>query len=389
MAKIRSIKPSFWEDEKIGSLPVEARLLFIGTWSLADDNGVLRGSPAYLRSQIYPYDEAVTAADVRRWVSALVEGGMLAPFTYKGENYLVVRHFRNHQKIDARFATELVPSAEVDAVLASFPERCVTPAAEPQSGHGGDTPRPQRDHAETTASPQRGHTENTASPHRDHVGATPLEVEVYSGVGVETHTPVSSMKGGVGENTAAASDESSVSGDAVPADVIPADGAEDDDEDWYGVVEVSPATSAAAPADVFAQRAAQIRSLIGERYPQIAAMREPLRDDQLRWIAERYALEDVRRILSDMDDKRVYDAHSRSYRTKTFNAFMAFADCDRMVGGVGRRVDGAGGMPASRPSKRLYTYEEMCDEIPSRARQEDFTMVEVGGRKLWQKRVVV
>lgn len=378
MAKIRSIKPSFWEDEKIGSLPVEARLLFIGTWSLADDNGVLRGSPAYLRSQIYPYDEAVTAADVRRWVSALVEGGMLAPFTYKGENYLVVRHFRNHQKIDARFATELVPSAEVDAVLASFPERCVTPAAEPQSGHGGDTPRPQRDHAETTA-----------SPHRDHVGATPLEVEVYSGVGVETHTPVSSMKGGVGENTAAASDESSVSGDAVPADVIPADGAEDDDEDWYGVVEVSPATSAAAPADVFAQRAAQIRSLIGERYPQIAAMREPLRDDQLRWIAERYALEDVRRILSDMDDKRVYDAHSRSYRTKTFNAFMAFADCDRMVGGVGRRVDGAGGMPASRPSKRLYTYEEMCDEIPSRARQEDFTMVEVGGRKLWQKRVVV
>lgn len=41
------------------------------------------------------------------------------------------------------------------------------------------------------------------------------------------------------------------------------------------------------------------------------------------------------------------------------------------------------------PSKRLYTYEEMCDEIPSRARQEDFTMVEIGGRKLWQKRVVV
>ena len=195
----------------------------------------------------------------------------------------------------------------------------------------------------------------------------------------------------MGENTAAASDGSSASGDAVPAD-----GAEDDDEDWYGVVEVSPATSAAAPvpatpADVFAQRAAQIRGLIGERYPHIATMREPLRDDQLRWIAERFAREDVRRILSDRDDKRVYDPHSRSYRTKTFNAFMAFADCDRMVGrgGAGRRADSAGGMPALRLSKRLYTYEEMCDEIPSRARQEDFTMVEIGGRKLWQKRVVV
>lgn len=190
------------------------------------------------------------------------------------------------------------------------------------------------------------------------------------------------MKGGVGENTATASDESSVSGDAVPADAVPADDAEDDDDDWYGVVEVSPATS----ADVFAQRAAQIRSLIGERYPHIAAMREPLRDDQLRWIAERYAMEDVRRILSDMDDKRVYDPHSRSYRSKAFNAFMAFADCDRRVGrgGAGRRTDAP-----SSPSKRLYTYEEMCDEIPSRARQEDFSMVVVNGRKLWQKRMVV
>ena len=157
MAKIRSIKPSFWEDEKIGSLPVEARLLFIGTWSLADDNGVLRGSPAYLRSQIYPYDEAVTAADVRRWISALVEGGMLVPFTYKGENYLVVRHFRNHQKIDARFATELVPSAEVDAVLASFPEQSVTPAAEP---------RPRRAHNGATPITRRAHTVTTSGPHR-------------------------------------------------------------------------------------------------------------------------------------------------------------------------------------------------------------------------------
>lgn len=42
MAKIRSIKMEFWLDEKIGSLPPEARLLYIGTWSLADDNGVLR-----------------------------------------------------------------------------------------------------------------------------------------------------------------------------------------------------------------------------------------------------------------------------------------------------------------------------------------------------------
>ena len=354
----------FWLDEKIGSLPPEARLLYIGTWSLADDNGVLRGNPAYIRSQLFAYDEEVTAADVRRWIELLTAERMLVPFTHRGERYLLVRRFRDHQKIDARYATELIPFAEVEAAIAE---------AETANTLTDNAPRETR----------VNHTCTPREPHVEHV------LGVGVGVGVETHTPVSSMKGGVGENTAAASDGSSAAGDAVPADVVPADGAEDDDEDWYGVVEVSPATSAAAPADVFAQRAAQIRGLIGERYPHIATMREPLRDDQLRWIARRYAMEDVRRILSDMDDKRVYDPHSRSYRTKTFNAFMAFADCDRMVGGVGRRADGAGGMAPSRPSKRLYTYEEMCDEIPSRARQEDFTMVEIGGRKLWQKRVVV
>lgn len=366
MAKIRSIKPSFWEDEKIGSLPPEARLLYIGTWSIADDNGVLRGNPAYIRSQLFAYDEEVTAADVRRWIELLTAERMLVPFTHRGERYLLVRRFRDHQKIDARYATELIPFAEVEAALAE---------AEAANALADNTPR----------GSHVNHACTTCEPHVKHV------LGVGVGDGVETHTPVYTEKGGVGENTAAASDGSSASGDAVPADA-----AEDDDEDWYGVVEVSPtqaaegdALNAAGDASMFVRRAEEIRRLIGERYPRIASMQEPLRDDQLLWIARRYAMEDVRRILSDMDDKRVYDPHSRSYRTKTFNAFMAFADCDRMVGGVGRRADGAGGMAPSRPSKRLYTYEEMCDEIPSRARQEDFTMVEIGGRKLWQKRVVV
>ena len=354
----------FWLDEKIGSLPPEARLLYIGTWSLADDNGVLRGNPAYIRSQLFAYDEEVTAADVRRWIELLTAERMLVPFVHRGEHYLLVRRFRDHQKIDARYATELIPFAEVEAAIAE---------AEAANTLTDNTPRETR----------VNHTCTTREAHVEHV------LGVGVGVGVDTHTLVCTEKGGVGGNTATAASEV-----ADADDVGPAGAAEDDDEDWYGVVEVSPATSAAAPvpatpADVFAQRAAQIRGLIGERYPHIAAMHEPLRDDQLRWIAERYAMEDVRRILSDMDDKRVYDPHSRSYRTKTFNAFMAFADCDRMVGGVGRRAGGAGGMAPSRPSKRLYTYEEMCDEIPSRARQEDFTMVEIGGRKLWQKRVVV
>ena len=351
----------FWLDEKIGSLPPEARLLYIGTWSLADDNGVLRGNPAYIRSQLFAYDEEVTAADVRRWIELLTAERMLVPFTHRGEHYLLVRRFRDHQKIDARYATELIPFAEVEAAIAE---------AETANALTDNAPRETR----------VNHTCTPREPHVEHV----LGVGVGVGDGVETHTLVCTEKGGVGENAADVE-----AGAADAAGGVEAPDAVDEDDDWYGVVEVSPSQPApTAGRDECAQRAAEIRRLIGERYPQIAAMREPLRDDQLLWIARRYAMEDVRRILSDMDDKRVYDPHSRSYRTKTFNAFMAFADCDRMVGGGAGRAGGAGGMAPSRPSKRLYTYEEMCDEIPSRARQEDFTMVEIGGRKLWQKRAM-
>ena len=56
MARIRTIKPEFWEDEKLAKLPVHARLLFIGTWNFADDNGALLANPVLMKSHIFPYE---------------------------------------------------------------------------------------------------------------------------------------------------------------------------------------------------------------------------------------------------------------------------------------------------------------------------------------------
>ena len=41
MARIRTIKPQFWDDLKIGRLSRDARLLYIGLWNFADDLGVV------------------------------------------------------------------------------------------------------------------------------------------------------------------------------------------------------------------------------------------------------------------------------------------------------------------------------------------------------------
>lgn len=57
MARQRFIHPDIWSDPSLGSLKPIERLMFIGLFSNADDEGRLPGNPAYLRSTIFPYDD--------------------------------------------------------------------------------------------------------------------------------------------------------------------------------------------------------------------------------------------------------------------------------------------------------------------------------------------
>lgn len=56
MSRKRMIDPGIWNSEQVASLSVRQRLLFIGLISNADDEGKLKGSAAYIKSIIFPYD---------------------------------------------------------------------------------------------------------------------------------------------------------------------------------------------------------------------------------------------------------------------------------------------------------------------------------------------
>jgi hypothetical protein len=116
MARIRTIKPEFWDDEKIASLSYPCRLFFIGTWTQADDNGVIRGSAAILKSKIFPYDDNLRVNEVQKWIDALVKARMLVPVSYNGESYYVIRTFHSHQKFDARYPNYLIDKEEFKTV---------------------------------------------------------------------------------------------------------------------------------------------------------------------------------------------------------------------------------------------------------------------------------
>ncbi|MCS5946284.1 hypothetical protein LNP25_19480 [Klebsiella variicola subsp. variicola] len=53
MARIRTVKPEFWTDEKVVECSIPARLLFIGLFNFANDMGCLERSPKRLKMQIF------------------------------------------------------------------------------------------------------------------------------------------------------------------------------------------------------------------------------------------------------------------------------------------------------------------------------------------------
>ena len=57
MARIRSIKPEFWGSESITNLSREARLVYIGLWCFADDEGRFRAQLGVLAGQLFPEDD--------------------------------------------------------------------------------------------------------------------------------------------------------------------------------------------------------------------------------------------------------------------------------------------------------------------------------------------
>lgn len=105
--KIRTIKPSFWSSATIAAVPRDARLVFIGLWNEADDEGRLLGSPKRLAGVLFEHDEDVDAKTMTAWLTQLEAARLVQRYEVKGVAYLVIPGFSEHQKIDRRFPSRL------------------------------------------------------------------------------------------------------------------------------------------------------------------------------------------------------------------------------------------------------------------------------------------
>ena len=113
MPRTRNIRPGFFKNESLAELPIEARLAFVGLWTLADREGRLEDRPARIRAELFPYDnldmDAVLAS-----IAALKEHDGRAAFVDRyiidGRGYIQIINFAKHQKPHGKATASTIPA---------------------------------------------------------------------------------------------------------------------------------------------------------------------------------------------------------------------------------------------------------------------------------------
>jgi len=98
MARIRTLKPLFWTDEKIVEATMPARLFFIGLLNFADDNGNQPFSARQLKMQIFPAD----TIDCAPLIDELLRFRLVTRYEVGDRAYLHINGFAKHQVINRK-----------------------------------------------------------------------------------------------------------------------------------------------------------------------------------------------------------------------------------------------------------------------------------------------
>lgn len=99
MARIRTIKPEFWESESIAKLSFKARLLFICIWNNADDKGRFRWNATYLLNKAFMYDN-LNNEEGNLLMNELVASDLVVPYESGNCSYAYVKNWVKHQTIN-------------------------------------------------------------------------------------------------------------------------------------------------------------------------------------------------------------------------------------------------------------------------------------------------
>lgn len=120
MARIRTIKPGFFESEDVSALPLRARLTWIGLWTQCDDHGRTKDNARLIKARIWPLDD-VTLREVEDDLITLAAEGRIVRYEVDGKRYLAIVNWHEHQTINRPSPSNIPPPVDnpVDVAVTS------------------------------------------------------------------------------------------------------------------------------------------------------------------------------------------------------------------------------------------------------------------------------
>ena len=111
MARIRTIKPTFWGSPEVAGMTRDARLLVLGLISHADDDGRFLASVAAVAGSVFPNDD-IPARSIRSWLLEAEGSGMVHLYTANSVVYGCFPSWHKHQVIN-RYTPSTLPEPDV------------------------------------------------------------------------------------------------------------------------------------------------------------------------------------------------------------------------------------------------------------------------------------
>jgi len=99
MARIRTVKPELHSSPSLGSCSIQARWVFVGLLTVADDEGRIRDLPKMILGNLFPLDDNVTVDELVVWLNELEQVDCLRRYSAEGSNFIYLPNWKKHQRI--------------------------------------------------------------------------------------------------------------------------------------------------------------------------------------------------------------------------------------------------------------------------------------------------
>lgn len=101
MARIRSLKPEFWDDRKLArSTSRDARMLYMGMWNQSDEHGRLNGDAAWLKGRVFPFEDDISADTVLTLLQELEQAERILSYEVDGDPFIYLPKLPKHQRLE-------------------------------------------------------------------------------------------------------------------------------------------------------------------------------------------------------------------------------------------------------------------------------------------------